>query len=149
QMKRAWNAHGKLPEYSQYLSRIYRAISEQSGARLVVDSSKTPSEGLAAAMAPGVDVKFLHLVRDPRACAYSTSKRSKAHQGSTSGVRMKRKSAALSSARWSQVNVLTERYLTGSVPHGHYMTVRYEDLMTEPSERLTEIANWAGIDGDQ
>src|SRR5699024_1798298 len=147
-MMRAWKKTGAAPEYSQLLSRLYPAVLKHTNSGVVIDSSKTPAEGLAAAMAPGANVKFLHVVRDPRGCAYSTAVRYKKHGGSLAGERMKSKSASLSSIRWTQINFLTERYLRRAVPQEQYMRVRYEDLMANPSIYLRMIAEWTGLKPD-
>jgi len=147
-MLRAWKLTGVIPEYSQLLSRVYSAVVKRSNAEVVIDSSKTPAEGLAAAMAPSAEVKFLHLVRDPRGCAYSTAIRRKRHIGSLAGERMKHKSVALSSVRWTQVNLLTELYIKRVVPPERYMRVRYEDLMANPKVHLQKIAEWTGLTFD-
>ena len=52
------------------LDALYRAAAEESGARLLVDSSKMPAWAALVAHAD-VDVHFLHVVRDPRGVAYS------------------------------------------------------------------------------
>ena len=50
---------------------IYRAVAEVTGARVVVDASKGPALGQALAGAPGIDLRLLNVVRDPRAVAWS------------------------------------------------------------------------------
>ena len=52
-------------------ARIYRAVAEVTGARVVVDASKGPALGQALAGAPGIDLRMLNVVRDPRAVAWS------------------------------------------------------------------------------
>ena len=52
-------------------ARIYSAVAEVTGARVIVDASKGPALGQALAGAPGIDLRMLNVVRDPRAVAWS------------------------------------------------------------------------------
>jgi hypothetical protein len=60
-----------LDRYVRLLGRAYRAFAEASGARIVVDSSKRPEHAAVVRLVPGIESYYLHLVRDPRAVAYS------------------------------------------------------------------------------
>ena len=60
-----------LDRYVRLLGRVYRAIAETSGARVVVDSSKRPEHAAVVRLVPGIELHVLHLVRDPRAVAFS------------------------------------------------------------------------------
>ena len=67
-------AHGpsdSVKRYGEVLSRLYHGIAEVSGARVVVDSSKHPSDALVASTLKGLELYVLHLVRDPRGVAFS------------------------------------------------------------------------------
>ena len=46
---------------------VYRTLAELGGERLIVDSSKFPAEAAALLGRDDVDVRVLHIVRDPRA----------------------------------------------------------------------------------
>jgi len=61
----------RLAEYTLRLGKLYRAVQETTGSRVIVYSSKLPSYGYVLGMTPGVDLYVVHLVRDPRAVAYS------------------------------------------------------------------------------
>ena len=41
-------------------------MAESSGGRVVVDSSKMASDALLADAIPGINLKVIHLIRDPR-----------------------------------------------------------------------------------
>jgi hypothetical protein len=58
-------------EYRATLARLYRAVHDHTGCRVIVDSSKSPVYAELLATLPGADVSVVHLVRDPRASAYS------------------------------------------------------------------------------
>ena len=69
------------------MGRLYRAIGEVTGARLIIDSSKVPS-GAALLSHAGVEAHLLHVVRDPRVVAYSWQ-RPKAHRDRPKPVDMR------------------------------------------------------------
>ena len=53
------------------LDDLYPAIAETTGARFIVDSSKLPTYTYALSLVPSIDLRVVHLVRDPRAVAHS------------------------------------------------------------------------------
>src|SRR3712207_9390131 len=55
--------------------RLYEAIGTVTESRVIVDSSKEPAHGFAMSMVPNLDFYVLHLIRDPRAAAYSWLKK--------------------------------------------------------------------------
>lgn len=57
--------------YARLVDHLYRAIADITGAGTIVDSSKRPSDAAIVRLAPGSALKLIHLVRDPRAVAYS------------------------------------------------------------------------------
>ena len=64
----------ELDEYVAYYRRIYAAIAEVSGSPVVIDSSKHASLAFCLRGSSGLDLRVVHVVRDPRAVAYSWSK---------------------------------------------------------------------------
>jgi hypothetical protein len=88
-------------EYAEGLRLLYQAIGDFSGASVIVDSSKVPSYALAVGSLPNVDLRLVHLVRDPRATAYSWLRRV------DSGHRLARLAAWKSSAQWTSWNATT------------------------------------------
>ena len=63
-----------LDEYVSYYRRVYTAVAEVSGAQAVVDSSKNPSLAFCLRWCRDLDLRIVHIVRDPRAVAYSWSR---------------------------------------------------------------------------
>ena len=57
------------------LEALYTGIRDLTGANVIVDSSKPPTFGALLEMVPSVDLYVVHLIRDPRACAYSLQRR--------------------------------------------------------------------------
>jgi hypothetical protein len=60
-----------LASYAKELAGMYRAIAAETGATVIVDSSKEPTDAALLLMMPEVDVTFVQIVRDPRGTANS------------------------------------------------------------------------------
>jgi Sulfotransferase family len=128
-------------EYAAVIAPLYRAIAEVSDARLVVDSSKFPAEAALLPEVAGVRPYLLHLVRDPRAVAYSWSRRTP-HPDRPARL-MRQHSAAVSSLRWLTWNALTE--LTAAGYGGRRMLLRYEDFVADPRGQTEALLGLAGL----
>ena len=121
--------------------RLYEAIGAVTGSRVIVDSSKEPAHGFAMSMVPGVDFYALHLLRDPRAAAYSWSKK-KPQPDTDARDFMVRFSPAKSSALWDSWNASAEA-LWRRVPD-RYLRLRYEDFVADPRECFEKILALVG-----
>ena len=118
---------------------LYRALRAETDSRVIVDSSKEPAYGRALGMAPGIDLYVLHLVRDPRATAYSWSKK-KAQPDSEDREFMVQFSPFKNSWMWDTWNGAAEA-LWSSEP-SRYLRLRYEDFIADPRtsfERILEL----------
>ena len=131
--------------YGGQLVAVYRAIQRVSGARVVVDTSKAPGGAWLVAATPGVDLRVIHLVRDPRATAHSWS-RSKPIDDGGARSRMVTLGPVRSSAHWLLRNAATRRAF-GRDPE-RYRLVRYEDLIRSPRRVLASLAEWLGLAGE-
>ncbi|TDD22596.1 sulfotransferase [Nonomuraea diastatica] len=116
---------------------IYRRLAGLGGERLIVDGSKYPAEAAALLGRSDLDVRVLHMVRDPRPTAYSY-KRAKDYIDPMSPAR--------SSAYWTAFNLASE--LIGRAHPGRYLRVRHEDLCRDPRRVVGTIMRFAGLDGD-
>jgi len=109
----------------------YRAIAETTGSRVVVDSSKSPAFGRLLESVPGIELYVLHLVRDPRATAWSWQKTTELH--------VPPRSVALIWDLWNPViEVIWGRR------HGRYLRLRYEDFAARPAEAVARVARFLG-----
>lgn len=86
-------------ELGPTLERLYAAIAEVAGARVVVDSSKLPTYAALLGALPGIDLHVLQVVRDPRAAAHSWRRR-KLQPDLGPDALMERRGAAKSAALW-------------------------------------------------
>ncbi|NRQ34218.1 sulfotransferase [Nonomuraea sp. NN258] len=116
---------------------VYRRLAGLGGERLIVDGSKYPAEAAALLGRSDLDVRVLHVVRDPRPTAYSY-KRAKDYIDPMSPAR--------SSGYWSAFNLASE--LIGRAFPGRYLRVRHEDLCRDPRAVVTEVMRFAGLDGE-
>ena len=120
--------HPMLQAYLDLTRRLYSSIAEVTGARVVVDSSKRPSDAAILNLVPGLQLHVIHLVRDPRAVAYSWGKRR---------PDMDRHGVFRSSAYWVAWNLGSEA-LRRRIPERSIL-VRYEDFVKEPRRHLQRI----------
>lgn len=136
-------AQAALEVYGDLITRLYRAILEVSGDRIVVDSTKDPTQAMLLAQLPNFRLRVVHLVRDPRAVAFSWQ-RVRQHPG----VHWKKQnmtvhSAPASAVRWLSYNALSE--LLALTP-ASYCRLRYEDLLADPAAALSRILEPYGPD---
>lgn len=143
-LKRA--ARGAVPvELRRYLSIIeslYRAIAEVEGSRVIVDSSKVPADAYALAALSELDVRVLHLVRDPRAVAHSWS-RAKPSPDDPNRTTMRVRKPLQTSVSWLVWNDVIDR-LVRPAAAGRFMRLRYEDFAAEPRDALRHICEFTG-----
>jgi hypothetical protein len=124
---------------------LYEAIGSVTDSRVIVDSSKEPAHGYAMSLVPDIDFYVLHLVRDPRAAAYSWLKK-KPQPDSEEIEHMVRFSPAKSSALWDSWNASAEA-LWRRTPQ-KYLRIRYEDFVADPRESLERILGLVGVTAD-
>jgi hypothetical protein len=132
---------GRLEKLLISYGRLYEAIGTVTGSRVVVDSSKEPAHGFAMGMVPGVDFYVLHLIRDPRAAAYSWSKK-KPQPDTDTREHMVRFSPTKSSALWDSWNASAEA-LWRRIPQ-RYLRLRYEDFVADPRKSFEKILALVG-----
>lgn len=129
--------------YRDEMGRLYRAIGEVTGAKLIVDSSKTPSGAAVLGQIPGIRSTLLHMVRDPRAVAHSWM-RPKALTDVRVARNMRQHSAAESTTHWVTWNLLIES-LAKATFAGRSRRLRYEDFVAAPRETVESLLTFAGV----
>ena len=140
---------GRLPAdlagYAGMVDRLYRAIPAVTGASLIVDSSKLPAYGRLIDLLPGIDLRVVHLLRDPQAAAYSWTR----HKPLADGARaaeMERISPAKSAALWNVWNVAAGLLWSGDP--SRYLRLPYESLLAQPRLWVERILAMAGQPAD-
>jgi hypothetical protein len=125
-----------LGEYLGVTAALYEAVREVSACPVIVDSSKSPFYGGLLDRIPQLDVYYLHLIRDPRAAAYSWST-----QKPQPDFPMKRMGAAQSSILWNGWNAAAE--WIGRRHPDRYLRIRYEDFSHLPRGTVEAILRLA------
>jgi len=129
--------------YVDVLSYLYQSIHDASGATLIVDSSKDPVYGFLLSTVVDVDVTIVHLIRDPRAVAFSWQ-RKKALTDHANRPYMRQMSPLQSTIRWIQFNTLI--HLVCANPGTKCIKLHYEDVVCHPTEALGKISQFIGLD---
>jgi hypothetical protein len=120
-----------LPAYApilEKLAEVYRHVVAATGCRVIVDSSKNPTNGLLASLAPNVEMHALHVVRDPHNVVASWTKK-KGYLATHPPSRVV--------AWWWSYNLLSEALKCRAKS---YRLVRYEDFLRDPGAVLRATA---------
>ena len=126
---------GDVRELAALTTELYGAIAEAAGARVVVDSSKFPAEAALLVGSTDLDVRVLHVVRDPRATAHSWA-RPKAYIPAMGPAR--------STLYWTGFNAASE--LVAARRRDRSARVRYEDFVRDPRGVLAGVLRLADLD---
>jgi hypothetical protein len=129
--------------FLQTLGRLYRAIAEVAGCDVIVDSSKDPVYGALLPLVEEIEPRFVHLVRDPRAVAFSEQRsriRPEVHW--TTNTMMQR-GPARSALTWDLSTLMWRRI---AARYGA-ATIRYEDLAENTTATLEDLYRRVGLEG--
>jgi Sulfotransferase family len=135
----------RLDTFPETVERLYRSIRTVTGNRIIVDSSKEPHYSYILRSRPALDLYFLHLVRDPRAIAFSW-RRKREELGFGPGSFMRRRGAVTSPLYFDVSNTAAEMFWSRSPDR--YMRLRYEDFVARPIETLRSVGDFVGEDFD-
>jgi hypothetical protein len=130
-----------LREYTSYYQRLYGAIAQVSGCRTVVDSSKHASLAFCLSRSDSLDLRVVHVIRDPRAVAYSWTTRVQRPED-PGGSYMTRYSPLRAAREWNMQNASLGLLARSQTP---VLRVRYEDLVCEVKPTLRRICEFAGL----
>jgi Sulfotransferase family len=124
--------------YFDHIARLYRAISRAAGGQVIVDSSKHPTYAFLL-LSSGISrsIEIVHMVRDPRAVAYSWM-RHKVDPGVPGRTTyMNRYRPTESAMLWLEWNRASEKVArTCGVA---YCLLRYEDFVEDVDGSLSQI----------
>lgn len=126
-----------LERYGELLGRVYRALDRVTQGGVIVDSMKLPGHVYLAATMPGLDVRVVHLTRDPRGYAFSNTKWIE-RQGGPEGSYRARRTPGRSAVKWTWCNLAFEHLARRGTPT---VGVRYEDLVRAPRRTLRHAAS--------
>lgn len=111
---------------------LYAAAGDVAGVRQLVDSSKSSLYAAFLRRLPTIDLRVVHIVRDPRATVYSHLRRHSFGYGETFKL----------SLWWLRSNVAIEKLADASVP---YARIRYEDFVEDPAGSLSQVTDALGL----
>lgn len=123
------------------IARLYRAVRTVTGTRVIVDSSKLPTYGYLLEANEAIDLRVVHLVRDPRAAAYSWM-RKKAQPDRGAPGYMQRQRPLKTSVLWALWNSTAEAFWRRAPDR--YLRLRYEDLVQDPRHSVLRILSLLG-----
>ncbi|MEX2102062.1 MAG: sulfotransferase [Actinomycetota bacterium] len=131
-----------LERYGSYVGRVLRAARDASGAEIVIDSSKHPSAAYLYRAVPEIDLRAVHLVRDPRGVAYSWTKQVVKPEIVGRDELMPRFRPATMAGWWIGFNLLFDLLPVTGVPT---MLVRYESLIERPRAQTERVVRFARL----
>jgi len=117
--------------FEAHNTAVFNAVSEITGCRFIVDSSKDIDRLEKLLKAKVFDIRPIHLIRSPYGVVFSNMKKG----------RVLTKEAY----NYTKKMMRARRILSG---HNHF-TVHYETLTTKPSQTLYGIMNWLGLSFEQ
>ena len=135
----------RFRRYTALTEGLFRAVTEESGASVIVDSSKSAARAAALGLCPGIDLTVIHLVRDPRGVAWSYQKSFKKDERAGVQRDIGPQSLRRTVGGWILADVQGPwvRKLIGAE---RVVRLRYEDLVSEPVEALGRVGAVAGVD---
>jgi len=108
------------------------AVLQQTGKTVFIDTSRDHQRPKYLARHPLLDVRVIHLVRDPRGNSASIMK----HTGAD---------VATAARQWRHYNVEAAR-VRRYLPEASWMTLRYEDICAAPAAVLDRISDFLEVD---
>jgi len=139
--KRRADADSSRSRYLSVLVDLYAAVARATGARVLIDSSKAAADAYLLAALTEIEFYVLHLVRDPRATAYSWSR--KKAQSHDPPVYFGQLSPRQSSINWLRRHAVIELFVRPR-QGARYMRMRYEDFAAHPRQAAQSICSFAG-----
>lgn len=124
-------------EFQNYNSAMFKAINKISGDEIIVDASKK-FERLKRLLKVNNNIYTIHIVRDPRAYAFSIMKYNK--RALTKNI--KPQSVWFKVVTWSVYNLFVKLYL--KISRVRHVTIIYEDFVGQPENNLNQIFNFIG-----
>jgi hypothetical protein len=141
-----WGNDGRHPDDRIWLNSrcdLTHAIAKVSGASTIVDISKDHLFGMGLSHVPGIDFSLVHLVRDPRAVAFSWQREVVQDQYADAAVLLHQPSVSQVCKQWV-VQSLAISWLARRCSRS-YVELRYEDFVADPGGTVNRIRQCAGM----
>jgi len=124
-----WVNREDVQRYLQVLEQLYLSIASHTECDFIVDSSKSPGYAFLLSQIKNINLFILHLVRDPRAVAFSRLRYKKRPEDEDFMVRFR---PSFSASLWLAINLSTELLRRRLSKPDQYLRLRYEDLARDP-----------------
>ncbi|MEO0297181.1 MAG: sulfotransferase [candidate division WOR-3 bacterium] len=126
------NYKKEIEEYKNFLLEIYGKIFKNTGASIIIDSSKLPHYLFLLKDIP-YEIKIIHLIRDPRGVAYSWTK---LKFDPSVNEYMKRYHPFTSVRKWIYINFVIEIL---KKDFKYFTRLKYEDFCCSPQTNLNKV----------
>ncbi|GAB4523072.1 MAG: sulfotransferase [Pleurocapsa sp.] len=138
------SVHENLKKYLINQEKLYRSIANHTNCDVIIDSSKFPSYVYLLNLISSIDLYVVHLVRDPRAVAYSWQKKRIRSDVSTKNNLLQEQFKPTKVAlQWNAWNLLLEFFGNKELKQ-HYLFLKYEQFMQNPQQTVKSILNFVG-----
>src|SRR5579864_600123 len=124
------------------LAELYAAIAAVTESKVIVDSSKLPAYANVLAATPGIDLRVVHLIRDPRGAAHSWASKKTLSDGAARS-HMEQIGPAKSAVLWDVWNMAGGALFHSSPDR--YLRLRYEDFVADPPATIRRILAMVGM----
>jgi hypothetical protein len=135
----------KVRRYAERVQTLYEAVSRVADGARIVDTTKDPPYAFLLARVPGLDLRVVHLARDPRGVAFSAGKVVVKPDVVGDREYMPRQAAVAAALDYDVYNALFSTLAPLGVPR---LFVRYESLVDEPRRELRRVLKFAESDAD-
>jgi hypothetical protein len=147
----AWRTHLRRTQARN--AALVETLLEVSGARVVVDSSKTGLRLKYLLRNPGLDVRVIRLFRDGRGVSlthtnpgeFADASAPHLRSGGTGGPGHVGLSMHEAAALWKESNEEADR-ITSTLPPAQCLPVRYEDLCQNPAGTMAVICRFLELE---
>lgn len=134
------NEHTQSPNFDKFLSKsneIFSAISEVSDDSILFDSSKSPQRAFNLSKSDLLDVKIIHLMRDPRGVMWSFKKSFK--KDLKAGLQRDMKGTSLLKSLYSWIAINSRAFSTVKSANVPTLSVNYEAFCANPDHEINRI----------
>src|SRR5680860_1275253 len=131
------NDYTRRPDFNDFISKsneIFSAISEVSDNRILFDSSKSPQRAFNLSKSNLLDVKIIHLMRDPRGVVWSYKKSFK--KDLKAGLQRDMKGTSLLKSVYSWLAINSRAFSTVKSANVPTLSVNYENFCANPDHEI-------------
>lgn len=129
-----------LARYAEGLERLYVTIAKETGAEVIVDSSKEPTDAALLLAMPRIQATFVQIIRDPRGMVNSILR---FREDGEPVVERRLSQSAYAALSWSLGNMAGTAVRRSAGP-ARSTLVRYEDFIARPGETIEALSRMAG-----